>query len=501
MILLSHQECLLDRCRKLEQGNVMISDSESINTKIGIIGDKSGSGKSFVILALALDSNPPKKELNKYFADNLITITVHTSPAIGPNVIVFHHSLMTHWKRCIQLYRPNARVLYLAKKKDLENVNIEEYDIVLLNSYIYTNFCIKYKYVVFKRLFIDEADSLILTASIISASFYWFVSSSYHSLIYPYGHQTWNERLQIYYPFTCGIKYLGFVRDLFVHLHHQSEVVTQFILMKNEDKFVDDSCKIFDPISTIIFCRNPFLQENLFNASLSKMSSVEDLIEKSIIESSGTSSEQNIRKRIMSEICPICFDMIKQKAILLCCSNAFCTKCIGKWITNSKVCPSCRTYKTLGDIHVVQNDIFKDPGIHAINEEQSTLMNTLNIINNGKNNKVIIYFDSEYEFPSSVIIPHLILSNIKYAFLKGNAVRYDKILYEYSRTHQQYVLFFDSTYYGSGLDLKNTTDIIFFNKFDTEIEKKVIGCAQRLGREFPLRVWYLIHKKNTLDYI
>jgi SNF2 family DNA or RNA helicase len=47
--------------------------------------------------------------------------------------------------------------------------------------------------------------------------------------------------------------------------------------------------------------------------------------------------------------------------------------------------------------------------------------------------------------------------------------------------------------YGSGLNLENTTDIIMMHKFDNEIERQVIGRAQRYGRQTPLKVWYLLH--------
>jgi SNF2 family DNA or RNA helicase len=55
------------------------------------------------------------------------------------------------------------------------------------------------------------------------------------------------------------------------------------------------------------------------------------------------------------------------------------------------------------------------------------------------------------------------------------------------------LLAINSRFYGSGLNLENTTDIIMFHKFDSEVEKQVIGRAQRMGREKALKVWYLLY--------
>jgi len=77
-------------------------------------------------------------------------------------------------------------------------------------------------------------------------------------------------------------------------------------------------------------------------------------------------------------------------------------------------------------------------------------------------------------------------------FLKGNKNTVNKTLSRFKHT-QDTVLFMHKKSYGAGLNLQDATDIILFHKLDNDIEKQIIGRAQRSGRKTPLRLWYLLH--------
>jgi SNF2 family DNA or RNA helicase len=83
----------------------------------------------------------------------------------------------------------------------------------------------------------------------------------------------------------------------------------------------------------------------------------------------------------------------------------------------------------------------------------------------------------------------------KHRFLKGNDPQIRSILKQY-RDGDLNILFINARNLGSGLNLENTTDIIMFHKLDTEIEKQVIGRAQRYGRTSALNIWYLLHENE-----
>ena len=59
------------------------------------------------------------------------------------------------------------------------------------------------------------------------------------------------------------------------------------------------------------------------------------------------------------------------------------------------------------------------------------------------------------------------------------------------------ILLLNSNYFGSGLNLENTTDMFIFHKMSESMEKQVIGRAQRPGRKEPLRVYKLCYDNEV----
>lgn len=86
---------------------------------------------------------------------------------------------------------------------------------------------------------------------------------------------------------------------------------------------------------------------------------------------------------------------------------------------------------------------------------------------------------------------------IKYDHIKGNGDQINSIIKRY-KSNEIDVLLVNSCNYGSGLNLENTTDIIMFHKMNTQLEKQIIGRAQRLGRKYSLNVYYLLHDNEIV---
>lgn len=99
---------------------------------------------------------------------------------------------------------------------------------------------------------------------------------------------------------------------------------------------------------------------------------------------------------------------------------------------------------------------------------------------------------SAYDNTFTHVTPVLERIGMRYEFLRGNAAKTNKTIAEY-RASTVRVLLVNARSFGCGLNLENTTDIVMFHKFDSEIEKQVIGRASRYGRTGALRLWYLLH--------
>jgi SNF2 family DNA or RNA helicase len=116
------------------------------------------------------------------------------------------------------------------------------------------------------------------------------------------------------------------------------------------------------------------------------------------------------------------------------------------------------------------------------------------ILNNLNANAKLLIF-SAYENSFTNVIPILNRLNIQFDYLKGNGYQIQATIERYKHGNVK-VLLVNTRQYGSGLNLENTTDMILFHKFDTEIEKQVIGRAQRFGRKEPLHVHYLLYENE-----
>lgn len=82
---------------------------------------------------------------------------------------------------------------------------------------------------------------------------------------------------------------------------------------------------------------------------------------------------------------------------------------------------------------------------------------------------------------------------IKYIELDGgNIESIDKAIQEYREGESQ-VMLSNSTFFGCGMNMEFTTDIIFMHKMEEGIERQVIGRAQRPGRTSTLEIHYIFY--------
>ena len=79
---------------------------------------------------------------------------------------------------------------------------------------------------------------------------------------------------------------------------------------------------------------------------------------------------------------------------------------------------------------------------------------------------------------------------IKFLQLKGNSDTRASNIDKFKNGDIDIILL-NSKYDGSGINLQETTDIVFYHKMTKETEMQIIGRARRIGREKILRLHYL----------
>lgn len=438
-----HQLTLLQACINFENekiylknrqhivDNYNVGDNDYIRTNMGVIGDKVGSGKSYVILALILENKCISNSQIESYGLNNIFINI-TSPleTYKTNLLVVPHNLFYQWKKYINNItdNPNFKHKLICRKKDLQEFildtkKLNDYDLILVTD---TNFkvisnLILVNNIKINRLIFDEIDSLnIPNNKKLNSNFYWFITASYTNLLFPRGYGFYDRKLNIYIRKASGLSNKGYVTDLFNNIfYNMKQEFSHLLVLKNDDKYIDESFNIPIPNQYIIECKDPVTAKllngivdknvlnclnannnkgaiELFNSrqKITENNIINIVIEKFVEEINNldiqiqaygqmvfnTNQELNnierknridrlenkkkdlntkindIKERInKNNICSICYETIDNKTLVKCCSNTFCFKCINLWLCQNASCPLCKNNLKEDQLYLIQD--------------------------------------------------------------------------------------------------------------------------------------------------
>jgi len=237
--------------------------------------------------------------------------------------------------------------------------------------------------------------------------------------------------------------------------------------------------------------------------------------------------------------CPICLDDFTNPTITPCCNNKFCFNCITLTLNSKSNCPTCRAELTISSLLVLSDknkdddDVNVDADGNAISDTKSIVFNDTSISTNSlyKENfitntemfktksleftkyenmdkifemnrhqdikKYLIF--TEYESTLNTKITTILDKwGLKYGRIRGTSATISKQMEKYKTNDADStnVLLVNSKFFGSGMNLENTTDIIIMHKMNSDVEMQAIGRAHRFGREGNLRVWKLYYQNE-----
>jgi SNF2 family DNA or RNA helicase len=583
-----HQLTLLARCMAFESEKIRLNDvrmlrnlqqwqpDDYLQTRIGILGDRAGSGKSYVLLALMMENQNTGEDsvVKSYGCNRVILCTRDAIRAKKTNLLVIPHNMCSQWDGYVKTFTDPSKfkhmVIYNTKMlqslRELDHV--DEYDLIIVTCTCYNRVAelMTSRSVKFHRLIFDEVDNVNLpSCSPMDAAFTWFVTASFGNLLYPRGFSGWDSTINKYVWRATGLKNSGYVKNLFIDLYNNvSTDYVKVLVIKNKDAFVLSSINLPPTTTNMVLCRTPTsisllhgvvdnaiidslnagdlqgaiqhvssdnknTEEHIVTVILDKMmrqqKSLENRLQFYLDPPAGTfESEaertaeigrlqkrmeevtrkmQSIRDRIAnSDSCCICFDTIEHKTITPCCSNSYCFRCINMWLARKNMCPLCKRTLVSRELFVVQDGVEPpSPGTPLPEDEVSEKFDkikNLEIILKKRtaNSKYLIFasYDNTFTHITSVLEK----LGVQYSYLKGNHDVVRNIVRRYKTPGDLPVLLVNVKNYGTGMNLENTTDIIMFHKFDTEIEKQVVGRANRMGRTEPLNVWYLLYENEMM---
>ena len=579
--LKQHQLTLLHRCLMYERGPLDIhtcfpslqattQSGDSFRTRIGIIGDRAGAGKSFTVLALICTG---KADGGMPIVQTYGMNTVHLSlkdqcQNVDSNLLVVPHNLINQWEEYVETFCPSLRMLVIKSTRalrELQNADLKNIDLIVATSTFYNRVALvsNARNLKYNRAFFDEIDNMNIPGCVkVDASFTWFVTASFGNLMSPRGRGNWNTRLNKHVWTATGVRSMGFVKTLFLDLaYSMTPMMMKMLVVKNNDAFVLNSMSTHDVSYTVVNCRTPntinllnglvdraiinFLNAGDVPSALNFINAANKDTEENIVmvlidkytrtlrvlearhayivgssrdddeddikrenghEFSRIAKKQNdtlqtissIRERITTtNACCICYEDILNKSVVPCCSNSYCLKCISTWLSQKKECPMCKATIRIVDLLVVSKPMEEQVAVLEMNStsDMNSKSKNMEILIKRRlpSDKILIF--SLHDRALTNVGKVLEANEVRYSYLKGNQNQISCTLKAYNDGAIDVILI-NPLNYGCGVNMEKTTDIIMLHKFDTEIERQVIGRAQRFGRTSILKVWYLLYENE-----
>lgn len=597
--LKQHQRVALARCLQMENVGLYIPCGTRYSlakSKIGILADSVGSGKSYVMLSVMATNPDPEVDFNRVnvFADDKLYVEYNRPHTdwVDLNVVVCSFGLVDQWKSYAQtFFGTSLKNLFVISRKnhidgfrklswgrprhgeeaevvDREGRERRAPNIVIVASTMYYLLAetMQERNARVTRVVFDEADSAVTPKAYpIDARYYWLMTASWRNVIQPIYNYNINSM-------HTGIVKNTFLRNIFMNFTRALPFVDKVnllggMIVKNDDEFVKRSFHLPGYNERYLLCKDPIaamLNGVTQNALVLRAINAGDMetaiglldknnrgnenhitdlvmgdlkkdlhncvqtiqyVEQLIVVNPDTRRErlENLRReeeqlktridllteRIrQSSDCLVCFTPPENRCITTCCKNTFCFECICKWLNVRTSCPLCRENITVTDNLMMITDETESDNGHdddrshrdarpRVASKFDTLSRLLgHIFERNLEAKILIF--SEYDRVFERIAATLASMGLRFGMLKGQALKknLERFRAGAADPDKMDILMINSTAYGSGTNLENSTDVILFHHSNKQTEAQVIGRAQRPGRKSPLNVWHLLNSSE-----
>jgi hypothetical protein len=534
----------VEKCRELRGGNIYV------NTNVAILGDKTGSGKTLMMISLLARDRikiPNRTNQDSYLKPtilledrkytrkskrvninntfyNRVSEVVETFFYVPINVVVVSPSILNQWKD--ELSKTNLKCLFIHLNKHLEEYN-ETYDLIVVtykryNEFVsFLNILYKTRFII-KRFILDEIYYLP-GMKLLESDFVWVMSanmyinndftdvSMHHSYIKKIlgsinpkeiTIKNTDEDIAVSYslPSTVTHNYKCFSRYDGINSRFISSDIRRMIAaddLSSAISMLGGQKTSNDNLQNLIIQKE---EENIRRLEAKVKYYIEMNDEKQVEKykekhAEASKSFEALKERIsmLSKECPVCMEDIVNRVLVECCMNSFCNVCVLQLLKTTCKCPLCRTQ--LDPSKMIYAGEEKEEKKEERKEERrlNKQEQLVEIIKNNPQGKYIVF--SEFNNTFFNIIETLNKNNIKNEELKGSVERINNILKQF-KSGEISVLFLNSRYNGSGINLQECTDIIIYHKMESVLEQQIIGRALRIGRRHDLHVHKLFYENE-----
>jgi hypothetical protein len=274
--LFPHQKAALYAMNQLEMSTGISSPAfpnELLKITIGVLGDKPGARKSYVILALilalALSGNREStfNGVHEYNISTYASVTRMDSKAFTPtSIIVIPHGLYKQWGDYLRKYIPeDTNNILVNRRKQLAELTRERlqggfYTVIIVTTTMLPVLVSKLNGNMNSRdshVSYEECDGIDANhTNHIHAGFYWFVSASFHNLLTPMGGM-------VTLPDGRSVSVYGYynthLRAFFDAFQTVREDLVKQIAVFCDEGFIDRSLNLPEPIARTVLCKTPYI--------------------------------------------------------------------------------------------------------------------------------------------------------------------------------------------------------------------------------------------------
>lgn len=529
--LFPHQLASIYKMEMLETEK-LIETSQGIfkETRLGINADQTGYGKTLSMIGLIVrnkmdwDQDTPFvwENINMEAAGLIRSREIQRYDKLPTTLILVSPSIVSQWQK--ELSHTNLRVYSLISKRFISNVNVYDYDVILVTPSTFNLLCICYTKHAWKRFIFDEPGHLKVPGmKPIIAGFYWLITATPETIIYKH------KKSCSFMKDIVGEPVIGGINEKF-----------EGMIIKNSINFVQASFSMPLTFHHYHRCYHPLykIASGLVNDTILMMISAGN-IEGAILELGGKKTDNIVQlikeekmnelekiridikiyrdlkqddkkltdsikkeKNILSQLetldtrfndilkdnCSICMNKLNEPVLEPCCQNLFCGKCLLTWLEKSKTCPLCRNHISLPELIYLCNGNNNTQINTTFSKKLTQLEKVIELITKKEDSKFLIF--SAYDATFIPICRLLSENNITFSQIKGSQKTREKNInnFKYGNTK---VIFLNSTFDGAGINLQEATDIILYHEMSESMERQIIGRANRIGRINPLQVHHL----------
>lgn len=531
VMLFPHQLASIYQMETFEREKKITTEYFTKESNIGINADPTGFGKTLSMIGLILRDKMEWNTETPFIFEIVYSESggrikkkiIKRYDKFPTTLVLVSQSIIKQWEK--ELKNTPLRVGIISSRKNIDEINPEEYDVILVTPSMYNSLITAHTGYAWKRFIYEEPGHLRISGmKEIQAGFYWFVTATPNDI-------TLNHR-------NCKN---SFMREIVGNGWLDFETQFDGMIFKNDIEFVKNSFNMPPTKYEYHECYNPVLNSvrgfvndtiktmieagniegaitalgggktgNIINlVKQKKLEELEEIDAKIRIYTIRNDQERfqewtDRKTRITNQIeeldkkiqymlksnCHICLEPLKSPILEPGCQNLFCGECLLTWLSSKSSCPLCRTnVDTTRLIYITgENEETKKFKNTQEIRTMTKLEKIVDIIKNKKDGKFIIF--SAYDNTFTPICNALIENNILFTQIKGSIHSREKNL-EGFKNGDISVIFLNTNYNGAGINLQEATDVILYHEMNVNTQTQILGRANRIGRKTSLTVHYL----------